>query len=325
MNSSTTARIVSGFTGLRALFSVSLLVLTLYGCSTLQPEVQVVEDSKPVAESVESNVKAVAALPSGFGGTGRTHEQSAAKIITAAINPATLRHSEALDSGFGGTGKTASGFGGTGLVGTLEQFGSIWINGVEVGIGKKTLITSNLGGSTTGLDVTDLRIGQQIWLETHLNEDKTTTAEVHVFYPLAGQINAVKKQGDATEIIVNGQRVLIYPQTVAPDTLKLQVGERVRISGVPVYSKESAERSNVWHATLIEHHESGDTWFCSVPDIMFSDQVNRVLMHPSWSKAYEQGEFKGIKPGLSAQPKIKVLGSDNGNSSADVIPSRQEQ
>lgn len=286
--------------------AVALLTLNLLGCSVLQTEADRSTDLKPLPTSV-SVASHIQTKASGFGGTGDTVDRQA-----TVTELSSLRHPTILDSGFGGTGKTASGFGGTGMVGTLEQFGSIWVNGIEVGIGQKTRISSNLDrASTQVVTAKDLRVGQQVWLETRLDQDKTTTAEVHVFYPLAGKVEAVKVLGMTTEIVVNGQRVLICPQTVMPEDLTLKMGEWVRISGVPVYSRGSLKRNNAWQATLIEPSKQDVSWVESVPDITFSDRVNRVLMHSSWSSAYQAGEFKNIKQGLSAQPKIQVLGTGN--------------
>lgn len=285
--------------------AVALLMVNLVGCSVLPSSSDKSQDLKPLS-TIETSTPHTQAKNSGFGGTGRVLES------TAIVNQANLRHPTILDSGFGGTGQTASGFGGTGMVGTLEQFGSIWINGIEVGLGQQTRISSNINPSSQQpMSVADLRIGQQVWFETGPNQDKTTTAEIHIFYPLGGKIDGIKGHGMTSEIMVNGQRILLCPQTVMPDNLKLQVGEWVRISGVPVYARDTLERSNAWQATLVEQSTPNEVWFNSVPDVIFSDRVNRVIMHSSWSNAYQAGEFSGIKQGLSAQPKIQVLGSDS--------------
>ncbi|MBN2864590.1 MAG: hypothetical protein JXK16_01140 [Thiotrichales bacterium] len=297
---------------------LALFILSATGCSTSQqkpqqePEavVEAISEAETLAETDEGN---------GFGGTGRMQTQVAKKVEP--INRALLRHSTVLDNGFGGTGQTASGFGGTGFIGTLEQFGSIWVNGIEVGLGQKTLILSNIESLSEGLTAQDLRIGQQVWFETLPNQDKTTTAVIHVFYPLAGKIESVQTLDMVTELVVNGQRVYLSSETVIPENIQLKVGESVRISGLPVYAITLADkaqavdlgqgvlkRSNAWQATLIEQSMAGEVWSTSVPNVRFSDQVNRLIMHPSWSSSYQMGEFPHLPKGLGANPIIEVVG-----------------
>lgn len=241
---------------------------------------------------------------SGFGGTGKSEEN----VRLAALDAG--HHSMDLDSGFGGTGHTSKGFGGTGIIGTIDQFGSIWVNGIEVGLGQKTQIFSNLPEQRDGLSASALRVGQQVWLETHLDNDKTTTAAIHIYYPLAGKVEAVKSLDMATEILVNGQRVYIDQASHLDSALKLKVGEYVRISGLPVYQQGSNQRENAWQATLVEPQSEAVSWLQAVPDVNFSDQVNRVVMQENWLTAYRAGELVNLKKGLSTQPKIKMLGKD---------------
>ncbi|HHS99942.1 MAG TPA: hypothetical protein ENK73_03710, partial [Thiomicrospira sp.] len=210
---------------------IALILFQLTACSSTQTKPVMTVETQP-------EVKEVAASTSGFGGTGRTLDKPIE--VAVLINPADQRHSDDLDSGFGGTGHTSKGFGGTGVIGTIEQFGSIWVNGIEIGLGQKTKISSNLPNVSESLTVRDLRIGQQVWLETNPNQDKTTTAEIHIYYPLGGQIDEVKSIGMATEILVNGQRVYISSETRMNDKLQLKVGEFVRISGMPVYAEASS-------------------------------------------------------------------------------------
>lgn len=302
---------------------VTVFVIGATGCSTshnkpLPLEPTTIEPKHSLEQHAEADEG------NGFGGTGRVQTQIAKSAEQ--VNRAKLRHTNVLDNGFGGTGQTASGFGGTGFIGTVIEFGSIWVNGVEVGLGQKTKIVSNAGKNTESLNAEDLRIGQQVWFETQPSQEKTTTAEIHVFYLMSGTIEAIKTQDMATEIRVNGQRIYIGSQTVIPDSVELAVGESVRISGLPVYEKlnpqqktsySSADsqashwqRTNAWEATLIEANANKETWFNSVPNVNFSEKVNRVMMHPRWATSYQLGEFKHLKPGMATPPKIKVVGQE---------------
>ena len=301
---------------------MSAFLIGAAGCST--PHKKSLPSESITGQQLKHSLEELAEVDegNGLGGTGRVSTQFATS--SEQDNRATLRHSTILDNGFGGTGQTASGFGGTGFIGTVSQFGSIWVNGVEVGLGQKTKIVRNVGKQVESLNVDDLRIGQQVWFETQLSQEKTTTAQIHVFYPIFGTIEAIKTQDMATEITVNGQRVYIGSQTVISDSVELVVGESVRISGLPVYEQLSPpqkipyssndsqashwKRTNAWEATLIEVNANKETGIMSVPSVKFSEKVTRVMMHPRWVTSYQLGEFTNLKPGMVSPPKIKVIG-----------------
>ncbi|WP_373018365.1 DUF5666 domain-containing protein [Thiomicrorhabdus sp.] len=270
-----------------------LLMFQLAACSTtdnnrIQPQDEIV----------------LVSSTSGFGGTGRTQQ--------VAMSTEAVGHTMQLDSGYGGTGHTSSGFGGTGVIGTIEKFGSIWVNGIEIGLGEKTQIDSNIPGHMSGLKASDLRIGQQVWLETHPDQEKTTTANIHIYYPLAGKIETLKMHTMATEIMINGQRVYIDEGTRLANDLQLKVGEYVRVSGLPVYQQGSSQRENAWQATLVEPQNGQVSWVKTQPDVVFSEKVERVVMQDNWLVAYKAGEFVHVPKGLSSQPKVKMIPSENG-------------
>ncbi|MDG6773440.1 DUF5666 domain-containing protein [Thiomicrorhabdus sp. ZW0627] len=270
------------------------LALLLAGCSTSDNV-----KSNPMGEIV------LISSNSGFGGTGRTQQVASVSEVDA------VGHSMNLDSGFGGTGRTSSGFGGTGIIGTIEKFGSIWVNGVEIGLGQKTKIHSNIPGAVSGLKASDLRIGQQVWLETNLDQDKTTTANIHIYYPLAGKIETMTAKPMATEVMINGQRVYIDEGTRLAKNLQLKVGEFVRVSGLPVFRQGTGERENAWQATLIEPQEGNVSWLKKQPDVQFSEKVQRIVMQDNWMTAYKAGELVHVPAGLSSQPKVKMIGPKN--------------
>ncbi len=180
----------------------------------------------------------VASLPSsGFGGTG--------------YKP----------SGFGGTGNSSSGFGGTGIVGTVTQFGSIWVNGIEIDYGKNTQIKSNLRTKET------LKLGQQVVLETLPLEDKTLTQKIHIYYPVAGEITQVKKE----RIILNNQIIIKINQAKIDKGLQLKVGEFVAINGF-LESKKS------WVATRINANPQHKIFYHPLPKLQFSSTVKQVFI-----------------------------------------------
>ncbi|SIO11635.1 hypothetical protein SAMN05443662_1521 [Sulfurivirga caldicuralii] len=159
------------------------------------------------------------AAESGFGGTGMAPSCPAAALLPG-------------DSGFGGTGHTADcGFGGTGVIGTITDFGSIWVNGLEIELASGLTITSNLGHPV------ELAIGQQVITRTR--QDALLTDYVEVFYPISGQV----QQRDGNRIVVNGQLITLDAHTRGLKTL--QPGDWVAVSGWP-------QGTDRWLATRID-------------------------------------------------------------------------
>ncbi|PLA74803.1 hypothetical protein CYQ88_04225 [Hydrogenovibrio sp. SC-1] len=185
---------------------------------------------------------------SGFGGTGSP--------VIAQLDDT---------SGFGGTGHSSSGFGGTGIIGTVEAFGSIWVNGIEIGYGDQTRIVSNLSSTDT------LKLGQQVILETLPLEDKTLTGEIYIHYPIAGQITAIS---DNT-IIVNHQHQIHFTQQGHQDKgLKLTTGNYIAINGF-----KNSDQS--WTATRLNHNPLQKSFYQPEPQLSLSQTVSRWIVEPN--------------------------------------------
>lgn len=160
-----------------------------------------------------------AQLNSGFGGTG---------WLPCPQAPA----AQPGDSGFGGTGhEDTCGFGGTGVVGTITDFGSIWVNGLEIELKPDTRIDSNLGHPV------QLAIGQQVI--THTAATALETDHVQVFYPIAGRI----QQQQTRLISVAGQRIRLDDNTRGLKALR--TGQYVAINAFP-------QPDGTWLATRID-------------------------------------------------------------------------
>ncbi len=205
------------------------------------------------------------AATSGFGGTGVIAEDPS--------------------SGFGGTGRASSGFGGTGVIGTITKFGSIWVNGIEIGYGDQTKITSDLKKN----DV--LKLGQQVILETMSREDKALTKAIHIYYPLAGKITAMTKNG----LVINGQyTVLITEKTKLDATIELKVGQFITLSGY-----QTADQS--WTATRLNNNEDKVEFYHPTPTRDFSKAVKRVIIESNvkqlsqWQKLSKKSIIAGDK------------------------------
>ncbi len=132
----------------------------------------------------------------------------------------------ASDRGIGGTGmpvlKEDRGIGGTGIIGTITEFGSIWVNGIEIQLTSFTKIVVN--GKTAGPD--QLRLGQQVAVKAHENSGIWYADQIFVHYVVTGTVESIT--GDTLKI--NG--LTLKKEEHIPGTwLKAQVGDYLKISG----------------------------------------------------------------------------------------------
>lgn len=196
-------------------------------------------------------------------------------FILAACQPHSVTHSNITalsnDSGFGGTGHSSSGFGGTGIIGTITEFGSIWVNGIEVGYGDLTTITSDL---TTNHQ---LKLGQQVILETLPRDDKTLTQSIHIYYPIAGQITQYNKE----QLVIDGHyKIHLTEDTLFDKNLVLKKGGYVSINGYQ-------SNKNQWVATRINQNTSQQRFYHALPSKSFSNNVHQVIIETSFEQLNE--------------------------------------
>ncbi len=196
-------------------------------------------------------------------------------------------------SGFGGTGHSSSGFGGTGIIGTITEFGSIWVNGIEIEYGDLTAITSDL------TEKDSLKLGQQVILETLPREDKTLTKAIHIYYPIAGKITALTED----QLVIDGQyRIQIEESTHFDSNLTLKKGNFVSINGHQVAQQ-------TWSATRVNHNPKQQRFAHTLPTKMFSDKIKRVIIEASfsqlnaWKNHFKINEIK-LTPPKNNQPII---------------------
>jgi hypothetical protein len=228
------------------LFSIFIFSFILSACQTISPALFATDNS------------------SGFGGTGKQL---------------------AVTSGFGGTGKSSPGFGGTGIVGTITRFGSIWVNGIEIGYGPKTNLSSDL----TATD--KLKKGKQVILETLPLKDKTLTKSIHIFYPIAGKVT----HKTPNMLIIDHQyKVTLQSDTLKDKNLNDKLGHFVAISGYQI-------NKNNWVATRVNQNPEKKTFYHELPPLHFSKQVSKVVIeaglmqldHLRWHNEIKS-QFKGI-------------------------------
>lgn len=188
-----------------------LLVFLLIGCS-----------ASPLnrhASSGPGGIGGTGNFPSdhsGIGGTGRT-----------------------LDEGLGGTGRVAKGgdeggIGGTGIVGTITAFGSIWVNDAHVHFDETTPITINQSPATSG----ELQLGQVVAVNSMARGDAFQANSIDIVHEVVGPIHTLMLNEGKLEVL--NQDVLFEESTVFFDTesqseLKteqLLAGAFVEVSGL---------------------------------------------------------------------------------------------
>ncbi|MEM7269576.1 MAG: DUF5666 domain-containing protein [Pseudomonadota bacterium] len=113
------------------------------------------------------------------------------------------------------------GIGGTGIVGTLTDFGSLMVNGERIVLTEATSITGPFGALTEG----DLAIGQALTIEASPVNGVMTAARVVVSDPLTGLVQRVDRGAGVIEVL--GVEVRLDPSIAPPPE-----GARVAVSGL---------------------------------------------------------------------------------------------
>jgi len=147
--------------------------------------------------------------------------------LTACVStPSSMmaNNDEDQDIGLGGTGMLASsgnGLGGTGIVGKITGFGSIFVNGIEVEYDRKTPFTIN--GNPAAYQ--QLAIGDVVEVLTTNNQQHTDAQIINVRHEVIGEVESVNPLTHS--FTVQGQTV-----TPTQESSELPaIGDRVAISG----------------------------------------------------------------------------------------------
>ncbi len=112
------------------------------------------------------------------------------------------------------------GLGGTGIVGTLTDFGSLIVNGLTVELSAETRITDALGV------VAETQIGQALTVEATTEDDTLIAKRVHITHPVIGIVEQVDAQGRRG--VVAGVRVELEDSAIG----RLVPGNRVAVCGL---------------------------------------------------------------------------------------------
>ncbi|MCX5497183.1 DUF5666 domain-containing protein [Kaistia dalseonensis] len=159
------------------------------------------------------------------------------------------------DRGIGGTGISRSGVDNVyGFVGTIERFGSIFVNGVRIQYGRNVRV--RIDGAPAS--VRDLRIGQVVRVTATARGDTYSTTAIDVTSIVVGRIEKVE-----------GSRLTVLGQTVIADRLPAakwwKAGARVAIGGL-------RRPDGAIVASLIQRRRSGPDRITGTP-LLSNDQV----------------------------------------------------
>lgn len=142
-------------------------------------------------------------------------------------------------SGIGGTGHAPNdGIGGTGIVGIITDFGSVWVNGVEVQYDAKTQVAENAAAASSN----DLAIGDVVVIEANGNDNGLQARKISVVNAVEGQVSAVDKASGKLTIL--GQTVSITTKTITNDKLnsqseiQFQPNDQIKVSGLRLANGE---------------------------------------------------------------------------------------
>ena len=114
------------------------------------------------------------------------------------------------------------GIGGTGIVGTLTDFGSVLVNGLKVETDGRTQVTSAFGSAR--LD--SLEVGHSLTIEAATQSGTLFARRVHITHPLIGVVEG--SPGISRRIRVAGIRVVVEQGAI----VEMERGARVAVSGV---------------------------------------------------------------------------------------------
>lgn len=175
--------------------------------------------------------------------------------------------------GFGGTGTSVqvayqptgdeSGFGGTGVIGTIEAFGSIWVNGLHIHYPESHTFPANIPGDYR------LQIGQQVQLQTDLNTQRLYSRHIQIYFPIAGKIRAIEENR-----IQIGDQWIAHNSETQLAVSALKVGDYVLVSGF--------QNGSAWHATRISDNPLKIQAIQSQPQWPFEFAVRQFVVEQPW-------------------------------------------
>jgi len=196
---------------------IYLLIVLLLGCASSSPIYIVQTES-----------------PGGIGGTGIIHSDRDQNGIGGT--------GKTFDEGIGGTGLIAqtssddggSGIGGTGIVGTITKFGSIWVNQAHIHFDEFTPITINQSPATQG----QLQLGQVVAVNSTQDGEDYQAKSIDIIHEVVGPISQFSIESRSLEVlnqtILLGDEVILFDQKTSSTVslAHLQANTYIEVSGL---------------------------------------------------------------------------------------------
>lgn len=142
-------------------------------------------------------------------------------------------------SGIGGTGHAPNdGIGGTGIVGIITGFGSVWVNGVEVQYDAKTQVAENAATANSN----DLAVGDVVVIEASGSDNALQASKISVVNAVEGQVSVADNAGGKLRVL--GQTVIITAKTITGDkqergnAMPIQPNDHIKVSGLRLANGE---------------------------------------------------------------------------------------
>jgi hypothetical protein len=159
-------------------------------------------------------------------------------FIAACANKQTMQltENEEEDFGIGGTGIIAGNQQGTGIIGMVTGYGSIFVNGIEVETGNKASI------SIDGINVKEhnFEIGEVVEVLTLDTKAHTQAQHINIRHEIIGPVSHY--DSDQATAVILGQTIHL-PEAI---NTAVESGDRLAVSGF-------TDPSGLIHATHIRH------------------------------------------------------------------------
>jgi len=221
--------------------------------------------------------------------------------LTACVStPSNLAASsdEDQDIGLGGTGMLAStgnGLGGTGIIGEITGFGSIFVNGIEIEYDNKTPFTMN--GKTVAYQ--SLAIGDVVEVLTTNGRQHTDARTINVRHEVIGEVDSVNPQTHS--FTVQGQTIIPASKNHPLPTM----GDRLAVSGFRINSQEI-------QATRITPADNRPALLRTEASLPFSNQAARWLIQTHVSNGQLKVHFNSNTQVISIAQKTVASGTQSG-------------
>lgn len=195
---------------------------------------------------------------------------------------------EDQDIGIGGTGmlaNTGSGLGGTGIVGEVTGFGSVFVNGIEIEYNRETPFT--IDGKTAAHQ--QLVIGDVVEILTTDTKQHTSAQVINLRHEVIGQVESINAQDASFRIL--GQTIQIETNEMLP-----QIGNTVSVSGIRI-DEQTIQASRVVQTdtkqTLLRTHT----------ELPFKEKTAQWMIQTHVQNSNVSFQLEGARYNLSLQEK----------------------